>query len=498
VDGGGSKNQGVHDRGAREDGFAPSPLHGVGIMTPPVIVGAGPAGLAAAATLLHAGLRPIVLEEAAHPGGQGTRRLTPAMTSVAARLLGHRAACDAIEREATEDRILAACDWRPGSLVWGHHDQQLMVLQEGHHTTVAYDQLLIATGAIDRVLAFPGWTLPGVFTLGAAQVALKQHAAFIGNPVGKHIVLAGASPLLYLAAAQYLRLGVRDLTIVEYAQPMQQCRAAIGMAWYAPVTLAEGVRLLWELRRAGIRRIGGAALVRARGESRLVAIDIRHASGRIETLPCDALAFGYGLRPETQLAELAGARFYCHPVWRDWFAVIDADGQAGPRLWLAGETAMTGGRVAAAASGRLAALAMLAARPGHAPVRGNDMAALRRRVARLRQFQIHMARAFPWPHATAGMLPDATIVCRCERVTAADIRRALTKPAAPTDINRVKAVTRCGMGRCQGRYCAPTLQELIAVTRACPLDTVGRLRAQAPVRPIAIGSTTGETAYGQP
>jgi len=467
-------------------------------MRPPVIVGAGPAGLAAAATLLHAGVRPIVLEEAARPGGQGTRRLAPAMASEAERLLGRGVARAAARREATEDRLLAACDWRPGSLVWGHHDQQLMVLQDGHHTTVAYDQLLIATGAIDRVLAFPGWTLPGVFTLGAAQIALKQHAAFIGNPVGHRIVLAGASPLLYLAAAQYLRLGARDLTIVECGNRMQQYRAALGMAWYAPATLVEGVRLLWELRRAGIRRISGAILERAVGQTRLQAISIRHASGRVETLPCDALAFGYGLRPETQLAELAGARFDYHPVWRDWFAVTDADGQAGPRLWLAGETAMTGGRVAAAASGRLAALAMLAARSDNTRARANRQTTLRRRVARLRRFQLHMARAFPWPHASAATLPEATIVCRCERVTAADIRRALGKPAAPTDINRVKALTRCGMGRCQGRYCAPTLQELIAATHACPIAATGRLRAQAPVRPIAIGSTAGATAYGQP
>ncbi|MBV0891909.1 NAD(P)/FAD-dependent oxidoreductase [Paracoccus sp. Z118] len=454
----------------------------------PVVIGAGPAGLACAKALLEAGLRPVVLEENPRPGGQGTRRLSPLMTPEAERLFGHAQAGATARREAEEDRVLAACDWRPGSLVWGIFDNRLAILRDGRHDSLPYDRLLIATGATDRIMAFPGWTLPGVFSLGAAQVALKQHAAFIGS----RVVLAGASPLLYLAAAQYLRMGVRHLTIVDAASRAQKRRAAAGMAMTGLSTLIEGLRLLRELRRPDVRRIDGADLVRAIGGERLEAVEIRHASGRTETLACDALAFGHGLRPETQLAELAGARFSFHPQLRNWFPIIDADGRAGQRLWLAGDGAMTGGREAAAYSGRLAALSMLADRAGAASPVTREARALRRRARRLRRFQVHSAGAFPWPHEQAAAMPDDTIICRCERVTAGEIRKAVSSTAGPVEINRVKAITRCGMGRCQARFCGPTLQELTAAASGRPVESVGRLRAQAPLRPIPVGSADEE------
>jgi len=131
-----------------------------------------------------------------------------------------------------------------------------------------------------------------------------------------------------------------------------------------------------------------------------------------------------------------------------------------------------------------AAIAERAGKPHISPA----MARLRRRIARLRKFQLHMARALPWPHQTVATLPDETIVCRCERITADAIRCVLRQPAAPLDINRIKALTRCGMGRCQGRYCAATLTGLIAAAHGCAIETAGRLRAQAPIRPVAIGS----------
>jgi NADPH-dependent 2,4-dienoyl-CoA reductase/sulfur reductase-like enzyme len=449
----------------------------------PVIIGAGPAGLATARALVEAGLRPIVLEEGNRPGGQGTRRLCPLMSGETERFMGRRAAASSLARETDEDDVLAACDWRPNTLVWAIFADRLETIRDGHHASIHFDQLMIAAGATDRIMALPGWTLPGVFSLGGAQVALKAHASFIGE----RVVLAGSSPLLYLAAAQYARMGARDLTVVDTAQASGKRKAAFGMAMTSPGTLFEGVQLLYELRRHGVRHIEGATLVEVQGTDRVEALHIRHRDGSSEKIDCDAVAIGYGLRPETQLAELAGADFRFDETLRNWFPVIDADGRAGPALWLAGDGAMIGGRIAAAKSGRLAGLSMLAARTG-TPVDGPEAKRLRKSVAQLRRFQLHMAGAFPWPHEAARSLPDDTIVCRCERITAGEIRRAIDKVAGPVEVNRVKAVTRCGMGRCQGRFCGPTLQELTAATAQRPVAEVGRLRAQAPVRPIPIAA----------
>jgi NADPH-dependent 2,4-dienoyl-CoA reductase/sulfur reductase-like enzyme len=396
--------------------------------------------------------------------------------------MGDPAAEDTIKREAAEDRILAACDWRPGTLVWGTFEDRVEIVRDGRHNSIPYDHLMIATGATDRIMAMPGWTLPGVFSLGGAQVALKNHSSFIG----KRVVLAGASPLLYLTAAQYVRMGARDLVVVDTARPADKRRAAVGMAMTSPKTLLEGIQLLIELRKCGVRRIEGATLICAAGSERLEALEIRHRDGSLESLPCDALAFGYGLRPETQLAELAGAKFRFDTTLRNWFPIVDADGRAGPKLWLAGDGAMTGGRVAAAQSGRLAAMSIIASRNGEVSDT-SEVRTLRKSVARLRRFQAHMAAAFPWPHEAAECMHDDTIVCRCERVTAGQIRRAIRTTAGPVEVNRIKAITRCGMGRCQGRYCGQTLQELAAATCERPVAEVGRLRAQAPVRPIPIG-----------
>jgi len=451
---------------------------------PPVIIGAGPAGLACARTLVEAGLRPIVIEETAGPGGQGTRRLSTAMAKEAVRLMGSRAAAATTAREESEDGVLAACDWRPETLAWGIFADRIETIRNGHHDSISYNRLLISVGATDRIMALPGWTLPGVFSLGGAQVALKKHASFIG----KRVVLAGASPLLYLAAVQYARMGACDLTVIDTARPADKRKAALGMFMTAPKTLMEGLSLLRELRQYKVRRIEGATLVKAEGREHVETLHIRHADGRPEVIGCDALAFGHGLRPETQLAELAGAEFRFCETLRNWYPVVDADGRAGEKLWIAGDGAVTGGRVAAAESGRLAALSMIECGTGVTPTTTAERRRLRKSVMRLRRFQLHLAGAFPWPHETAAELPDDAVVCRCERVHAGTIRDAVRKVAGPVEVNRVKAITRCGMGRCQGRYCGQTLQELTAVTCQRPVADVGRLRAQAPVRPIPIAA----------
>lgn len=449
-----------------------------------VIVGAGPAGLAAARTLVEAGLRPIVLEESPLAGGQGTRRLSPMTAPHRPALFG--ASAEAIaRREDAEDAVLRQCDFRTGTLAWACHDNRLELLGPDGFDSLTYTHLVIAVGATDRLMPMTGWTLPGVFTLGGAQVALKRHASFIGQKV----VFAGSSPLLYLAAAQYLRLGHRDLTVLDTTPASGKARAFPAMLRHEPRTALQGLSLIAELRRGGVTLRSGVRLDRIEGDSRVQRLRYTTARGRDMTAEADAVALGHGLRAETQLAELAGATFAFDLDFRQWFPRTDDMGRAGERLWLAGDSARIGGADAADAAGRLAAQSLL-----ESLGRAADARQVQRNTRRLRKqhgFQRAMTDAFRWPAKQAASLADDVLICRCERVTAGEIRAALDTPSGPIEVNRVKSITRCGMGRCQGRFCGPALGEIVASATGEP---PGRLRTQAPIRPIPLVFDAGPIA----
>ncbi|RWE36059.1 MAG: FAD/NAD(P)-binding oxidoreductase [Mesorhizobium sp.] len=448
---------------------------------PPVIVGAGPAGLAAAGTFLQAGVAPLILDEADAAGGQGTRRLGPLAEPRMNALFGTRYAARVRDRETVEDAILAQSNYRPLTTIWGVYDKRLEVFAGDRLSNIPFQHLLLCTGATDRILPVAGWTLPGVYTLGGAQVALKKHGTFIG----RKIVFAGSSPLLYLAAAQYLRLGARDLVIVDSTSLFEKIKAAPAMARWSAGTLFEGLRLLQELQRAGVRIIFGADLLEIQGSTKVEHITFRRRGHPVETVACDAVAIGHGLRPETQLAELAGAQFEFDAEHGQWFPATDMDGRASEDLWVAGDAARTVGAIGAKVSGALAALSVLR-EMGITLLPENRVKSMRGQLRRWRKFQHAMARAFIPPVAAAAEAPDTMILCRCERVIAAEIRQAVAQAAGPAEINRVKAITRCGMGRCQGRYCGFALQSLLSSLTNKGAGNVGRLRAQAPVRPIPL------------
>lgn len=447
---------------------------------PPVIIGAGPAGIAAARTFVEAGVKPIILEETRFPGGQGTRRLHPGLEGFGHRIFGRKAYEKTLGRQREEDMVLSRCDYRPGTMAWAIYNNTVSTVADRHQQEIPYRQLLIAIGATDRIMAVEGWQLAGVYSLGGAQVALKTH----GSAIGQNIVFAGSSPLLYLAAAQYARLGFRNITILDTTSQAAKYKAALLMARYSLKTLLEGISLISELRSCGVRIITGVKLAKFDGDNHVNAVIYVDRQGQLQRLGCDAVAFGFGLKPETQLAELAGAKIEFDSHFRQWLPTISRDGQAREDLWLAGDCVTIGGAEAAAASGRLAALAMLE-QQGKLPDQG-ELKKLQNKVERLRNFQRAMADAFRWPYENVPLLTDQTYVCRCERVTAGEIRQAVRSEIAHTEVNRIKAITRCGMGRCQGRYCNQTLQELAICTSGKSPQSVGRLRAQAPFRPIPI------------
>jgi NAD(P)H-nitrite reductase large subunit len=227
------------------------------------------------------------------------------------------------------------------------------------------------------------------------------------------------------------------------------------------------------------------------GTAGVEAVRFIDRHGQETKVVCDAVAFGFGLKPETQLAELAGVPLDYDPAFRQWLPRADSDGRSSGGVYLAGDGATVGGAHAAALTGTLAACAAL--EDHEIAVTGVDRTRMRRQVARLRRFQRGLARAFAWPVAAIHALDDEVMVCRCEGISAGELRAAIRAEFGPSEVNRLKAITRCGMGRCQGRFCALPAAELTAHARGTPLEAVGRLRVQPPVKPLplAIGSAVG-------
>ncbi|RQZ69514.1 NAD(P)/FAD-dependent oxidoreductase [Burkholderia sp. Bp9004] len=456
----------------------------------PVIVGAGPAGVRAAEALVDAGLRPVVIDENARWGGQIYRQ--PPADGAFARgkhvLYGFEAAkADAVHR--TMAALLPHVDYRPNTLAWACGAGRVDALQDGRETTVPFSHLIVASGATDRMLPVPGWTLAGVYTLGGAQVALKAQ----GCAIGSRIVFAGTGPLLYLVAYQYATAGAQVAAVLD-TSPLRQQAAAAPALLRMPSTFAKGLYYIGWLRAHGVAIETGVTLERVLGDRHVTGLAWRAAGGDAppRLLDCDALGLGFGLRSETQLADLAGCRFRFDPLNRAWLPERDAAGRTSVRgIYVAGDGAGIAGADAAEASGRRAALALLddAGIETPSPARSGkpDAAMLERTLARLGTFRAGLEAAFAPPAALAARCPDDTIVCRCEEIDAGTLRRCIRGGEA-TELNRLKALTRAGMGRCQGRMCGDATALVLAAETGRSLADVGRLRAQPPVKPFPISA----------
>jgi NADPH-dependent 2,4-dienoyl-CoA reductase/sulfur reductase-like enzyme len=454
----------------------------------PVIVGAGPAGVRAAQTLVAHGLRPVVIDEAPRWGGQIYRQPPAGFERSKRTLYGFEAGrAEAVHRAMAD--ILDRVDYRPDTLVWNAEGGRLELLSRGRLDSQAYGQLIVATGATDRVLPFPGWTLPGVYTLGAAQVALKYQ----GCAIGSRVVLAGTGPLLYLVAYQYAKAGAKVVAVLDTASLADKVAATPAML-RQPKVFAKGLYYLGWLRAHGVAVHQGVRLVRAAGDTQVEGIAWRDASGE-HTLACDAVGFGYALRSETQLADLLGCRFRYDGLQRAALPERDAAGRSSvPGVYLAGDGAGIMGADAAEWAGERAALALLAdAGQAVDAARARD---LEGQLASTARFRIGLERAFPLPRDWAAAAPDDLVICRCEEITAGALRQCVQDTGA-REINRLKALTRVGMGRCQGRTCGFAAAEILAHACAAQPEAVGRLRGQAPVKPLpfaAAAAAAGDAA----
>ena len=442
-----------------------------------IVIGTGPAGVRAAQALVEAGVRPTVIDEGRRDGGQIYRRQPEGFSRSYETLYGTEAARAASLHE-TFDELKDKIDYLPETLVWNISPGTVHLVNGNQYRTLDFDALIICSGATDRLMPVKGWQYAGTYSLGGAQVALKSQ----GCAIGSRVAFMGTGPLLYLVAAQYVKAGAAVSAVLDTSTFMQRI-SALPKLLAIPAALKNGIALTSVLRRAGVPVHRGVRPLEITGSPQDGVSGVRVAlqSGVSFDVNCDAVALGYHLRPETQLADLAGCEFRFDEAAQQWLPDIDEDGRSSVKgVYLAGDGARVRGANAAECTGRLTALAAL---HDSGMKTTADMTVLRQELARFTRFADGLRAAFPWPARLAESLPDETIVCRCEAITAGELRRVVRDTGAQ-EANRAKAFSRVGMGRCQGRYCAHAGAQVIAAAASVPLASVGRLRGQAPVKPL--------------
>lgn len=446
-------------------------------MTDLIVIGAGPAGMAAAATAAQGGARVLLLDEQPHPGGQIYRNITQNRNDLT--YLGPDYASGLALAEALKHPALTC---RFESTVW-RIDEGPSVAYSRHGTShlVNSPQVLIATGAQERPTPFPGWTLPGVMPAGAAQILMKS-----ADLLPHDAILAGSGPLLYQIAAQMIDAGSPPLALVETQSLPATLRALpkFPRALMNHKQIVKGVSLLGKIRRAGVARYTAARDFRVEeAEGRLAFSFI--CGKHQHKLACTLLLTHQGVVPATHLTRSAGLRHTWNPDQLCWQPERDNEGRtSAPGLWVAGDGAGIFGAQAARAQGVIAAGAILQElgtnRPPQIQHALREAKSTLRRARALRPF---LDAAYP-PAQDILVPRDETILCRCEEITAGQIRTAAH--AGADGPRQVKTATRAGMGPCQGRICdLSVVMTLAQATGRAPPD-LGPHRARSPSKPITL------------
>ncbi|MDF1791340.1 MAG: FAD/NAD(P)-binding oxidoreductase, partial [Thalassobaculaceae bacterium] len=449
-----------------------------------VIIGAGPAGLSAAATARDLGLDALILDEQPALGGQIYRNVV----RVAAQRPADLAFLGAdYARGRDLARAAGGVERRQGATVWHIGPmtragaRQVVWSEGGKARKLGARAVLLATGAMERPVPIAGWTLPGVTTVGALQVVLKQSGLY---PQGR-VVLAGSGPLLMLLAAQYAAAGISIEAILD-TTPAGGLNRALPWLPLAAIgarrTLMKGWRLRSAYAGAARRLWTGVTDVRAEGEGTLRTVRFTDAQGAAREIEADTLALHEGVIPNPQLPRLVEAAHAWVPQQRCFRPLLDSYGASSAAgIYIAGDGGGILGAEAAEASGRVAAAAV-AHRLGRIAEAERDFRAAPDldRLTGQRWLRRFLDAMFPPPN-WIGRTADAVFVCRCEEVCAADLRKVAPHAQGP---NQLKAYTRAGMGPCQGRMCGNTVAEVLAQARGMAPDAVGYYHIRPPAKPV--------------
>jgi thioredoxin reductase len=454
-----------------------------------LVVGGGPAGLAAAATAAEAGADVLLVDDRGGLGGQYYKQPLDPAASDRQHAAGH----------ALIQRVRAAgVRVHSGVRVWGAGGPgRLYAAGARERFELRASRLILATGAYERVVPFPGWTLPGVMTTGAGQSLLRGYQV---SP-GRRLLVAGNGPLNVQLAAEVVRAGGTVAGLVELARVFRPGRAieALRMAASAPSLTRDGLGYLARLRRARVPILTGRAVVRVEGDGRAERAVVARldpdgvpVQGSEISFDVDAVCVGLGFMPGNELARLLGLRHRVDPRSGGYVVERSPSGRSSLEdVWVVGDGAQVRGAKVAESAGMLAgaeAAASLAGTEAAAslaggPRRGRDLRAVSRHRDRHERFQRALWRAYSAPALFSQLAGPETIVCRCENVTLATIGAA-TREVQST--GALKRLTRAGMGQCQGRFCGFVVTELVAQATGEPVNELSGFAPQPPLRPTQV------------
>lgn len=445
-------------------------------MTDLIVIGAGPAGMSAATFAANAGVDVLLLDEQPRPGGQIYRNITRNRD-----LLPHLGSDYSAGFSLAEDLKRSGARCLYGASVWYVGDgPEVAYSIDGKCHVAKAPHVLLATGAQERPVPFPGWTLPGVMPVGAAQILMKS-----ADMIPQNAILAGCGPLLYLVATQMIEAGTPPLALVETQSRTNLLGALprLPKALRAVGQLAKGVSLMNKIRRAGVSRFSGATGFRAEANDGGLTFYFT-AKGEHHSLSCDLLLTHQGIIPSTHLSRTAGAAHEWHSGQACWHPAHNGTGRTSQQgLWVAGDGAGILGAEAAKAQGIIAAQGILKAL-GHPQTQPARLQQAQKTLSKARALRGFLDAAYPAAPDIRNP-PDETILCRCEEITAGQVRAAADAGAA--GLRQVKTATRAGMGPCQGRMCDLSVTTTLAAHTGTPPAKFGPHRARSPSRPVSLG-----------
>ena len=467
-----------------------------------VVIGAGPAGIQAVAAASRNGLKVVLIDNSSLPGGQYYKQLPQEFKSEFETDLQKEGA--ELLKNANLDRVTYFAD----TMVWGAFpldDSEgwlLGVYGPDAPRQIETRAVILASGAYDTPVPFPGWTLPGVMTAGAGQIMVKNQRV---SP-GQRVLVAGSGPLHLSLAAYLVHAGVKVVGFYHTPVSIGNMIRHIPSAWGQWERLKEGVSYWRTLRKAGVPFKIGWGVVKALGAEEVEEVvvgrldsDWNVISGTEKHYSADALIVWNGLLCNNGLSRMIGCQHTIDPTMGGVIPVRDDSMQTSCKnFYVVGDAAMIGGAGLAKVEGHIAGISAAWRAGLLTDVKMQKQASLMAPILkRERRFARMFGDLFA-PRAGLQNLPDEkTVICRCEEVTLGDIRAAVNRGAR--SVNEVKMLTRSGMGNCQGRMCEMRVAQAILALAGDPdlsLENVGSFTTRPPLHPLPVSVLAEAAADG--